>query len=332
MAIHLGMENCNMYNIMQETMVEGTLLRAVTGSIFEAENNAADGVAIFVMCGLTGFRPNARDYVRTLGDSIGRYNGLAIFSRRTERGDILFLYDENPDNKIYTLDEMHDLVNKAFKLFAKKGIRRIAMNGIRITPEDKQEHLAEMLLVAFVKSWCSAHEGAFEVIDFVGKDGGFDKIGFLATDWPLSAEVQYKLGMVYEVGIDVGKDLVEAMKWYRNAAENGNAEAQYKLGHYYRSGVGIEKNYVEAVAWYRKAAEQGHSHAQERLARCYVRGAGVERNLEEAEKLLKKAVASAKGKTEKACLQARYDSFVEMVLNGDDDSAYLWYRGQCSRE
>ena len=32
-----------MYNIVQKTMVKGTLLRAVTGSIFEAENNAADG-------------------------------------------------------------------------------------------------------------------------------------------------------------------------------------------------------------------------------------------------------------------------------------------------
>lgn len=31
-----------MYNIVQKTMVKGTLLRAVTGSIFEAENNAAE--------------------------------------------------------------------------------------------------------------------------------------------------------------------------------------------------------------------------------------------------------------------------------------------------
>ena len=31
-----------MYNIMQETIASGTLLRAVTGSIFEAENNAAE--------------------------------------------------------------------------------------------------------------------------------------------------------------------------------------------------------------------------------------------------------------------------------------------------
>ena len=148
----------------------------------------------------------------------------------------------------------------------------------------------------------------------------------------LIASAQYQLGVLYEIGTEVGKDLVDAVKWYYKAAENGHAMAQYELGRYCQRGVVVVKDLTKAISWYRKAAEQGNSRALERLARCYVRGEGVERNLEEAEKLLKKAVASAKGKTEKACLQARYDSFVEMVLNGDDDSAYLWYRGQCSRE
>lgn len=148
----------------------------------------------------------------------------------------------------------------------------------------------------------------------------------------LIASAQYQLGVLYEIGTEVGKDLVDAVKWYYKAAENGHAMAQYKLGRYCQCGVVVVKDLDKAISWYRKAAEQGNSRALERLARCYVRGEGVERNLEEAEKLLKKAVASAKGKTEKACLQARYDSFVEMVLNGDDDSAYLWHRGQCSRE
>ena len=172
----------NVYNIGQTTDASGTLLRAVAGSIFEAENNAADGVAIFVMCGLTGFRPNARDYVRTLGNSIGCHEGLTMFSKRTEHGDILFIYDENPDNKIYELNEMHDLVDKTLELFAGNGVRRIAMNGIRITPENTQEHLAEKHLVAFVRSWCAAHKGVFKTIDFVDKGGGFDNIGILDAD------------------------------------------------------------------------------------------------------------------------------------------------------
>ena len=161
----------------------------------------------------------------------------------------------------------------------------------------------------------------------------FRKVAEPDSTWGwMFAEAQYKLGKLYEIGTEEGNDLAESAKWYRKAAENGHAGAQFMLGRYYSCGVGVEKNYVEAIAWYRKAAEQGHPYAHERLARCYVRGAGVERNLEEAEKLLKKAVASAKGETDKACLQTRYDSFVEMVLQGDGDSAYLWYRGQCSRE
>ena len=54
----------------------------------------------------------------------------------------------------------------------------------------------------------------------------------------------------------------EAVKWYRNAAEQGHADAQYKLGVCYNTGDGIAQNKTEAVKWYRKAAEQGHADAQ----------------------------------------------------------------------
>lgn len=43
----------------------------------------------------------------------------------------------------------------------------------------------------------------------------------------------------------------------KNKAEQGNAEAQYSLGVCYRCGDGVEKNLEEAIKWYKKAAEQG---------------------------------------------------------------------------
>ena len=39
-------------------------------------------------------------------------------------------------------------------------------------------------------------------------------------------------------------------------AEQGNATAQYNLGVMYHGGGGVPENYVEAVKWYRLAAEQ----------------------------------------------------------------------------
>ena len=38
------------------------------------------------------------------------------------------------------------------------------------------------------------------------------------------------LGLIYAMGRGVAKDQVEAVKWYRKAAEQNHAEAQYNLG------------------------------------------------------------------------------------------------------
>ncbi len=73
------------------------------------------------------------------------------------------------------------------------------------------------------------------------------------------AEAQNNLGACYATGQGVAKDYVEAVKWYRKAAEQNFAPAQYNLGVCYATGRGVATNYVEAVKWYRKAAEQDHA-------------------------------------------------------------------------
>lgn len=85
------------------------------------------------------------------------------------------------------------------------------------------------------------------------------------------------------------RDYPEAVKWYRKAAEQGNARAQLDLGFAYENGLGVERNYVEAVRWFRKAAEQGYAPAQDRMAYCYDKGIGVDRNLEKAVEWCKRA-------------------------------------------
>jgi hypothetical protein len=49
------------------------------------------------------------------------------------------------------------------------------------------------------------------------------------------------------------------------AAEHGVAEAQFNLGFIYEHGKGVPLDNVEAVSWYRLAAEQGHEAARRRL-------------------------------------------------------------------
>ena len=73
-----------------------------------------------------------------------------------------------------------------------------------------------------------------------------------------NAEAQYNLGVCYEKGKGVEKDLTEAFKWYQMAANQGVAAAQYALGVCYFNGKGVGKDLTEASKWYQKAADQGY--------------------------------------------------------------------------
>ena len=48
-----------------------------------------------------------------------------------------------------------------------------------------------------------------------------------------------------------------AVAWYRMAAAQGHADAQTAIGRCYSRGEGVAGDPVEAVEWFRKAAEQG---------------------------------------------------------------------------
>ena len=91
------------------------------------------------------------------------------------------------------------------------------------------------------------------------------------------AASEAELGLRHKHGEGVAKDQVEAVKWYRKAAEQNYAMAQNSLGVCDEQGEGVQKDPVEAVKWYRKAAEQNDVDAQYNLGMCYERAdAGTE--------------------------------------------------------
>ena len=65
------------------------------------------------------------------------------------------------------------------------------------------------------------------------------------------------------------------MKWYKLAAEQGDASAHVNLGLMYADGQGVSQNHKTALKWYRLAAEQGHADAQYNLGVMYRKGHGV---------------------------------------------------------
>ena len=82
------------------------------------------------------------------------------------------------------------------------------------------------------------------------------------------------------------------MKWYRLAAEQGNASGQWALGSMYDFGEGVAENKVEAVKWYRLAAEQGNADAQNNLGVIYFDAAKSEKDFGKAFQLFKSASES----------------------------------------
>ena len=70
--------------------------------------------------------------------------------------------------------------------------------------------------------------------------------------------------------------------WFQKSAEQGNVNAQGTLGLCYESGWwGVSQNQVEAMKWFRMAAEQGnYGRSVPRL--CYEQGQGVAQDYGEA--------------------------------------------------
>ncbi len=112
------------------------------------------------------------------------------------------------------------------------------------------------------------------------------------------ARAQMNLGWMYKNGAGVAQDYSEAAKFYRQASEQGHAMAQNNLGCLYKGGLGVPEDQVEAVKWFQKSADQGERLGAENLAWMYKDGNGVGRNFDLADKWMRKALdlETAEGK------------------------------------
>lgn len=87
---------------------------------------------------------------------------------------------------------------------------------------------------------------------------------------------QNVLGLMYEKGIDVDKDIYKAFGYYKVAANQGLAKAQFNLALCYKQAKACERNYPKAVEFFTYAAEQFHGRSFFELAKMYEEGLGFE--------------------------------------------------------
>ena len=100
---------------------------------------------------------------------------------------------------------------------------------------------------------------------------------------------------VYGLGIMAifAEELKEAVKWFRKAAEMGNADAMFQLGIAHASGRGVIQDFKEAGKWFRKAAELGDTDAMFHFGVMHTIGKGVIEDDKEAVKWYRKAAELA---------------------------------------
>ena len=113
------------------------------------------------------------------------------------------------------------------------------------------------------------------------------------------------------------------MKWYRSAADQGDAVAQGRVGLMYAEGQGTPKDYTKAEPWFRKAAAQQDPAGQMWLGLFYLNGWGVSRDVAAATKWLRLA-ADQEGPE----AQYRLGSIYADGKDGAPDavSAIMWLR------
>lgn len=97
-----------------------------------------------------------------------------------------------------------------------------------------------------------------------------------------SIVAHFNLGRVFGIESKSNQNMFIAYKHHRYAAERGHALAQYYLADHLRYGDGAEQNITEAFEWYQKAVEQNVSAAGCCLGEYYEHGYISDKNVDTA--------------------------------------------------
>ena len=103
------------------------------------------------------------------------------------------------------------------------------------------------------------------------------------------ANALFMLGMIYDSGKGVEKDISKAFDYYLRSADKGNEIAQLYVGLFYKEGMGVEKNISQAFKYFLRSAENGNREAQFYTGVAYKDGSGADKDTEKAIFWLRKA-------------------------------------------
>lgn len=133
-------------------------------------------------------------------------------------------------------------------------------------------------------------EAQYRIAQYYRINGNYEE----AFKWYMKAAEQgYTKAKEILCEIDKRRKAKEKFETLCKDADQGDMESQFELAEYYYTGndkINIEQNYLEAVKWYRRAAEYGHGFSLYRLGYCYQFGYGLDKDLDKAMKCYRKAL------------------------------------------
>lgn len=171
------------------------------------------------------------------------------------------------------------------------------------------------------------------------------------------APSQARLGWMYEHGEGVERDLEQAARWYRPAAEAGNAMARSGLGYLYYMGAGpLERDSVQgasliasaadqdepralsnwgailqargdeaqAVEFFQRSADHGHMRGIRNLAWAHYQGRGTPQDYGKARRWFEQA-AEMEDASSQAMTGYIYDLGLERADPANLERAMYWY-------
>ena len=128
------------------------------------------------------------------------------------------------------------------------------------------KHHLLWLAVLALPTLCEAGDPALGFRDAAKLHRAGDTAAAIAIWQPLAVKgdvnAAFNLGTLHQHGDGVAKNLPEALKWYRIAAERGDRESQSRLGAMYLNGEGTAKDEKEGWRWINehRVAHLHHDH------------------------------------------------------------------------
>ncbi len=103
---------------------------------------------------------------------------------------------------------------------------------------------------------------------------------------------QFKLGLMYETGSGVDRDLSQAVEWYEKSAHQSYKAAQNRLTYLEIHANGFQDKHTDWLKNLKTDARFNEGEALFLLGQMYSEGTGVNKSLTSSLKLLRKAVAA----------------------------------------